>query len=528
MSDAIRILVIDDSPDDRELYWRALNKNTDIHYDISDAEDGERGLARIEERAPDCILLDYSLPGNNGIEVLKLIHARHPHIPVVMLTGQGNEIVAVTAMREGAQNYISKSTITPEAIQRAIQVAIDHCSMEKRINEQRTSLEIFARALAHDLKEPVRTIQSYLDLLAAQETLSEKGKGYFSYVQNAAGRMAALIDTVHFYMRLDGVDHEIPKDVCDVGAVLQEAKENAAELIRERKLVIASDALPFVKANRMQLLQVLQNLLCNAIYHCGDIDPRVRIEVGEEAGYWAFRFIDNGCGISEAARRKIFEPFTRLDGNYSQGLGLGLAICKKIVESHGGTIRCESAVGGGAAFIFTLPKAQAKGADATPAQSNIAAGTNAGAAVAQRLANVLLVDDNKADLKLVQIMLGEVSRLRCNFLVAQDAYEALKVLNEGNGRANSVDLILLDINMPGMSGLELLGQMRGERGLRHKHVVICSSSAYDKDITRAAELGALGYITKPVELTKLAPLLSKAAGLCLSPAADGSLLLQAA
>jgi len=86
--------------------------------------------------------------------VLKRIHARHPHIPVVMLTGQGNETVAVAAMREGAQNYISKSTITPDAIQRAIQVAIEHCSMEKRINEQRNSLEIFARALAHDLKEP--------------------------------------------------------------------------------------------------------------------------------------------------------------------------------------------------------------------------------------------------------------------------------------------------------------------------------------------------------------------------------------
>jgi len=205
VSDVIRILVIDDSPDDRELYWRALNKNTDVLYDISDAEDGERGLARIEECAPDCILLDYSLPGRNGIEVLKRIHARHPHIPVVMLTGQGNETVAVNAMREGAQNYISKSTITPEAMQRAIQVAIDHCSMEKRIAEQHTSLEIFARALAHDLKEPVRTIQSYLDLLASQETLSEKGKGYFSYVQNAAGRMAALIDTVHFYVRPDAI-----------------------------------------------------------------------------------------------------------------------------------------------------------------------------------------------------------------------------------------------------------------------------------------------------------------------------------
>jgi two-component system CheB/CheR fusion protein len=340
--------------------------------------------------------------------------------------------------------------------------------------------------------------------------------------------MGALIDTVHFYMRLDGSDQEIPKDVCDVGAVLQEAKENAGELIRERKLVIANDPLPFVKANRMQLLQVLQNLLCNAIYHCGDIDPRIRIEVADEAGLWAFRFIDNGCGISEEARKKIFEPFTRLDGHKSQGLGLGLAICKKIVESHGGTIRCESAPGGGSAFIFTLPKAEPKVDETGPIESDVKTAKNEGAAMAGRLANVLLVDDNHADLKLVQIMLGEVSKLRCNFLVAQDAKEALNVLHDADGKSHTVDLILLDINMPGMSGLELLDHMRQQNGLRHMHVVICSSSAYDKDITRAAQLGALGYITKPVEMTKLAPLLSKATGLLFSSEDDGFLLVRAA
>lgn len=528
MSDIIRILVIDDSPDDRELYWRALNKNTDVHYEINDAQDGESGLARIAERAPDCILLDYSLPGRNGIEVLKRIHALHPHVPVVMLTGQGNETVAVAAMREGAQNYISKSTITPDALQRAIQVAIEHCSMEKRINEQRNSLEIFARALAHDLKEPVRTILSFLDLLVSQETLSEKGKGYFNYVRNAAGRMGALIDTVHYYMRLDGSDQEIPTDACDVGAVLEEAKENAGKLIRERSAVIVSDPLPFVKANRMQLLQVLQNLLCNAIYHCG-VDPRIRIAVTGEGDDWVFRFSDNGRGIGEGEREKIFEPFARLDVHNSHGLGLGLAICKKIIEAHGGTIRCESTLGAGAAFIFSLPKAEPNVAESTTARPDMETDTTGSAtAIETRLANVLVVDDNQADLKLVQIMLAEVSKLRCNFLVARDASEALGLLRDGNAKSATVDLILLDINMPGMSGLEMLSHMRGESALQQMHVVICSSSAYDKDITRAAELGALGYITKPVEMTKLAPLLDKAKGLRLSSGDDGTLHLRAA
>jgi CheY-like chemotaxis protein len=126
MTEAIGVLIIDDSEDDRALYRRTLAKSRESTYEIAEAEDGETGLARLAEQSPDCVLLDYSLPGRNGVEVLKRLRAKHPFIPVVMLTGQGSETVAVTAMQEGAQNYISKATITPEALQRAIRVAIEH------------------------------------------------------------------------------------------------------------------------------------------------------------------------------------------------------------------------------------------------------------------------------------------------------------------------------------------------------------------------------------------------------------------
>src|SRR5262245_51234057 len=106
MHDAITILVIDDSEDDRGLYRRTLAASG--RYDVIEAQDGDRGLAMVDEHAPDCILLDYSLPGRNGVEVLKRLRVQHPFAPVIMLTGQGNETVAVAAMREGAQNYLSK------------------------------------------------------------------------------------------------------------------------------------------------------------------------------------------------------------------------------------------------------------------------------------------------------------------------------------------------------------------------------------------------------------------------------------
>jgi signal transduction histidine kinase len=520
MTDVVRILIVDDSEDDRELYRRALIKSTSARYEIEDAPDGDRGLARIEARQPDCILLDYSLPGRNGIEVLKRIHADRPFIPVVMLTGQGNEAIAVTAIREGAQNYISKSTITPETIQRAIQVAIEHCAMEKRIDEQRKSLEIFTRALAHDLKEPVRTIKSFLDLLGAQEAFTERGRTHFAYLRKAANRMGSLIDTVHFYTRLDGTPEDIPKESCPAGAVLEEVKENLAELISERKPDIVCGSLPHVFANRMQLLQVLQNLLHNAIRHGGPA-PRIVIEASDRGAQWEIRVRDNGPGIGAKERERIFDPFIRLAGGTGTagGLGMGLAICKRIVEAHGGSIRCDEAAGGGACFCFTLPKADAPDVAADAPEKDSVAPQSADA-----LANVLLVDDNEADLELTQIMLGEKAKLKCNFLVAQDAYQALDVLRKPQDKAVKVDLMLLDINMPGMTGLELLSQMRVEDDLRNIPVVICSTSAYDKDVTRARELGAVGYIHKPTEMTKLEPLLGKVSSLVLAPR-DGAFFL---
>ena len=133
MADAVRILVIDDSEDDRLLYKRLLRKGDQASYEVIEAGNGEEGLAAIDQAVPACILLDYSLPGHDGIEVLKRIRARHPFMPVVMLTGQGNEKVAVSAMREGAQNYIAKSSLTPADIQHAIEVAIANCALEKRV-----------------------------------------------------------------------------------------------------------------------------------------------------------------------------------------------------------------------------------------------------------------------------------------------------------------------------------------------------------------------------------------------------------
>jgi len=527
MTEALKILVIDDSEDDRMLYRRELQKNTDPGYSIFEADDGEEGLRRIGEEQPACVLLDYSLPGRNGVEVLKRIRSRYPFVPVVMLTGQGNEAVAVTAIQEGAQNYITKSTITPETIKRVIRVAMEYCALQRRIHEQRATLEVFTRALAHDLKEPVRTIQSFLGLLAAHETFSDKEKGFFHHIQNAADRMHRLIDSVYFYTRLDDASQEIMREFCDAGQIVEEVKENIIRLIQERNASITYDSLPHVQTNRMQLLQVLQNLICNAIYH-STADPVIHIQARESGKEWQFRVADNGPGIREEYRERIFEPFKRMSGPKEQGLGLGLAICKKIVESHHGKIGYEPGPEGGSVFLFTIPKA-------APADTEMDAGVKRESLPikpvstnGERLANILLVEDNEADVELTRIMLIGEAKLRFNLLVARDGHEALTVLHGEIPHAAPVDLVLLDINMPGMDGFELLERMQLEEALRRIPVVMCTTSTYDKDMERAKSLGVVGYMTKPAEMKKLKPVFERTNSVQLCTEGNGFALLRAA
>jgi len=522
MSDVTKILIIDDSEDDRELYHRALRKDVEASYDITDAEDGEAGLGHLAKGQPDCVLLDYSLPGHNGVEVLKLLRAEHPFVPVVMLTGQGNEVIAVAAIQAGAQNYLSKATITTESMQRAIRVAIDHCALQRRIHDQQTSLEIFARALAHDLKEPVRTIRSFLALLTKQETLSPKGSSYFNHIGKAADRMAELIDAVFSYTKQDASSSTVT-EVCDVAAVLSDVKESVGELIREREAQITSDALPLVQANRVQMMQILQNLVCNAIRYAPG-QPVVHVDAVERGDRWVIRVSDNGPGVDEAQREKIFEPFRRLTKE-GGGLGLGLAICKRIVELHGGKIWCEAAPDRGSVFCFTIARAEAAAATATaavadePAPMPIASGNQA------RLANILLVDDSEADRELTRILLIEQGGVKCNLLTARDANEAMSALAADGP---PIDLVLLDINMPGIDGFELLKMIRSEKALHDLPVVMCTTSGYDNDIDLAKALGATGYLQKPTDLRQLRPTLDKIAHIRVATVDHGYAIFRAA
>jgi PAS domain S-box-containing protein len=221
-------------------------------------------------------------------------------------------------------------------------------------------LEQFARTASHDLQEPLRTINSYAQLLERRygDRLDERGERYLNYIAQNAQRAQNLVRDLLAYARLDAAPltrcevalEEVAAEVWTVFEGTGEAHFKAARLHYGN--------LPTVQADRNQLSQVLQNLIGNALKYCSrDRPPQITLKAQALEEFWAIRVQDNGIGIAPEYHQRIFDMFQRLHLREEyEGTGIGLAICRKIVEQHGGQIWVESIPEVGATFTFTLPR----------------------------------------------------------------------------------------------------------------------------------------------------------------------------
>lgn len=222
----------------------------------------------------------------------------------------------------------------------------------KRSNEE---LEQFAYVASHDLQEPLRAVTSYTQLLAQryQGNLDTKADKYINYVVDGASRMQQLINDLLAYSRLGTRAQEF--EVADCNAAVAQSLSNLQIAIAEKQAIITCESMPTVMADEFQLVQLFQNLIGNAIKFCQDV-PIIQIAAIIQDNEWLFSVRDNGIGIDSEYADRIFIIFQRLHSRREYlGTGIGLAICKRIVERHSGRIWVESQSGEGATFYFTIP-----------------------------------------------------------------------------------------------------------------------------------------------------------------------------
>jgi PAS domain S-box-containing protein len=237
-----------------------------------------------------------------------------------------------------------------------------HKNLEQKAAElvaSYTELERFAYIVSHDLQEPLRMVSSFLKLLEKKykDQLDETAERYIHFAVDGADRMKQLIMDLLEYSRT-GTNKDVATDtnMNDIATdVLRVLKSTIEE---EQAMVITGDLPVLPNTNKLQMFQLMQNLVGNALKYHGDEKPVIRIDAKEEAQQWQFEVSDNGIGIDPRFSEKIFIIFQRLHNkNEFSGTGIGLSICKKIVEKHGGKIWVESAPTGGSTFYFTIPKA---------------------------------------------------------------------------------------------------------------------------------------------------------------------------
>jgi signal transduction histidine kinase len=224
------------------------------------------------------------------------------------------------------------------------------------LERSNAELQQFASVASHDLKEPLRTIVGYMEILQEdyQGQLDDDATHYVEIAITSAQRLRHLIDALLSYARVSTASqHLVPVDLAQI---FDEVLSGLHEAVAERRAEVTRGPLPTVDADPIQMTQLLQNLIGNALKFGTDEPARVRVEAAHGEGAWEISVADNGIGMDPAQASRIFEIFQRLHSHQAYaGTGIGLAICERIVQRHGGRIWVESQPGEGATFRFTLP-----------------------------------------------------------------------------------------------------------------------------------------------------------------------------
>jgi signal transduction histidine kinase len=546
----VKLLLVDDSPEDRELYRRLLRADTERTYELLEAQLGEEGLRRCQEDVPDCVLLDYRLPDVDGVEFLSRLTppGAAPRIAVIVLTGQGSETVAVGAMKAGAQDYLLKGSFGSDVLVRAVQNAIQKVQLLQRIErrtaqlasaneellrevEQRRRAEEalqkmagglerlvqertaelsranrlkdeFLATVSHELRTPLNAILGWTQILRRGAVPAEVHAQALETIERNARWQMRLIDDILDVSRIVAGNLRLDLGPLDLAALVESAVDVVRPAAAAKGIALHLD-IPGpapVSGDPDRLRQVIWNVLSNAVKFTpptGRVD--VRLAFNDSA--CEVTVSDTGAGIAPAFLPYVFDPFRQADASTTRrhgGLGLGLAIGRQLIELHGGTISVHSeGEGRGATFTVCLPRQStgpvppAPRASRRPGFSQDLAGTR-----------VLAIDDD-ADAR--ELLVAILEPHGAQVVTAASADEALRRIPDLRPH-----VVLSDIGMPDLDGYELIRRVRllDEVGQTVPAVAV-TAYASELDRRRALAAGFQAHVSKPLDAIQLVQIIQR-------------------
>lgn len=350
-----QLLLVEDDDDHAEIFIRSASRSQQLG--ITRARSLSDAIKHTNKLHPALVVLDLGLPESMGLDTVTLFRESCPDIPVVVLTAISDLELGQEALRMGAMDFLSKEDITSKLLDRSIRYAIERWSQKRRLEDSLADLQYFSSMAAHDLVSPLDTIQGITQLIElelANETVSPRVAENLELLKICSLRSIRLVRDLHKLSTLGR--KAVERERISLQSLLDEVRFNLGNAIAttQGRVELASSAVLYGDTGLVS--HVMQNLIGNALKYCRNgVAPVVKVSCSERDGRAVVCVEDNGEGINESDSTRIFLPFERLvSSGDKKGSGLGLSICKKIVDAHGGEIWLDSEVGAGTRFYFHL------------------------------------------------------------------------------------------------------------------------------------------------------------------------------
>lgn len=351
------ILVVEDTEANRYVLCHLLKK---AGYDVIEADSIHSAEPQLANR-PDLVVCDVNLPDGKGTTFTRTIKASPGNGGTMVLNMSASYTRTkdrIEGLEAGADGYLLQP-IDPNEFLATVASLLRIRHAEEDVRRKNEDLELISHAIAHDLQEPLRMIACYIDLMERPggATLDENQSHCFRQVRSAASRMRSIITDL---VSLTTADHgRFVRTPIVVRTALDDALANLSMQVDQHHPAIAIGPMPVVMGDAGLLMQVFQNILSNAMKYRSERPLSIQVTAEGKGKFCEIAITDNGMGIAPDFQEGIFNAFTRLHSQQDiPGSGIGLALCRKIIQLHDGDIGCRSEVGVGTAFWFTLPLAE--------------------------------------------------------------------------------------------------------------------------------------------------------------------------